>query len=144
MSFSCRRGQVMMLIRVLLPCLFLLMALPVSTISAADPETAKIAGSYSASGEDISGAKYTARVEITTEGDSYRVNWKYTDGSEFIGIGLREGKTLSVSWAGQAGPGKIMVGVMVYTINKNGTMEGKWTILGAKGKVKTESLAPIL
>lgn len=115
----------------------------IPVVSAADPETVKIAGSYSAAGEDVSGKKYTANVEIEEEGDAYRLTWKYPGGVEFIGVGLRQGKTLSVSWAGQAG-NKVMVGVMVYEIRKNGSLDGKWTILGAKGRVKTETLSPSL
>ena len=121
--------------------LFLLAAASVAL--AGDPETAKIAGSYTARGEDINGQKYTATVEIEEEGEAYRVTWHYRDGAEFIGIGIRTGKQLSVSWAGQLG-NKVMVGVMVYEVKKNGSMEGKWTILGAKGRVRAETLAPSL
>lgn len=118
------------------------MFITIPLVYAADPLTAKVEGVYTAKGEDISGVKYTATVEIKEEGDAFRVTWKYANGVSFIGIGLRDGKKLSVSWAGAAGEGKVMVGVMVYEIQKDGTLEGKWTILGAKGKVKTETLAP--
>lgn len=110
---------------------------------AGDPETAKITGTYTARGEDINGQKYTATVEIEEEGEAYRVTWHYRDGAEFVGVGVRTGKQLSVSWAGQLGS-KVMVGVMVYEVKKNGSMDGKWTILGAKGRVRTETLAPSL
>ena len=114
-----------------------------SACAAGDPETAKIAGSYAARGEDVNGQKYTATVEIREEGEAYRLTWKYADGAEFVGVGVRTGKQLSVGWAGQLGD-KVMVGVMVYEVKKNGSLDGKWTILGAKGKVRTETLAPSL
>lgn len=119
-----------------------LLAIP-TPVRAGDPETAKIAGSYTAAGEDINGLKYTATVEVEEEGDAYRVTWKYKDGAEFIGVGVRTGRLLSISWAGQVG-NRVMVGVMVYEVKKNGAMEGKWTILGAKGRIRTETLSPSL
>lgn len=102
----------------------------------------KIGGKYDADGVDISGKKYASRTTIEAEGDAYRVTWKMPDGTEFVGIGIRNGKTLSVSWAGQQ-PQGVLLGVMVYEIKKDGSLEGKWTMLGAKGKISTETLTPI-
>lgn len=105
------------------------------------PEKVKIVGNYDAAGKDISGKDYTATVAITEEGDAYRVEWTMPDGGGFLGIGIRSGKTLSVSWAGQQQRG-VIVGIMVYEIQKGGTLEGKWTMLGSKGVVRTETLKP--
>ncbi len=107
----------------------------------ADPETAKITGEYDGDGTDIKGQKYKVQVKIEQEGDAYRVTWKTPDGQEFVGAGIRTGKLLSVGWAGQQGP-RVIVGMTVYEVKKDGSLDGKWTMLGAKGVVRTETLLP--
>ena len=107
----------------------------------ADPETSRITGEYEGDGVDIKGQKYRTRVTITTEGDAYRVAWKTPDGQEFVGVGVRDGRKLSVGWAGQA-PKGVLLGVMVYEAGKDRKLSGKWTMLGAKGVVRTEELTP--
>ena len=107
----------------------------------ADPETAKIAGEYDGEGTDIKGQKYKVAVKVEEEGDAYRVTWKTPDGQEFVGVGIRTGRLLSVGWAGQQGP-RVIVGTTVYEVKKDGSLDGKWTMLGAKGVVRTEKLRP--
>lgn len=121
----------------------LAVALALSTPAAAkaDPETAKITGEYDGDGTDIKGQKYKVQVKIEQEGDTYRVTWKTPDGQEFVGAGIRTGKLLSVGWAGQQGP-RVIVGMTVYEVKKDGSLDGKWTMLGAKGVVRTEKLLP--
>jgi hypothetical protein len=108
---------------------------------AADPETVKIAGEYDGEGTDIKGEKYRVAVKIEEEGEAYRVTWKTRDGQEFVGVGIRTGKMLSVGWAGQQGQ-RVIIGTTVYEIQKDGTLAGKWTMLGAKGAVRAEKLFP--
>jgi hypothetical protein len=116
-------------------------ALSASATVRADPETVKIAGDYDGEGTDIKGQKYKVVVRIDPEGDAYRVTWKTPDRQEFVGVGIRTGKLLSVGWAGQQGP-RVTIGMTVYEIKKDGTLDGKWTMLGAKGVVRTEKLMP--
>jgi hypothetical protein len=111
------------------------------TARAADPETADIVGTYDGAGVDIQGGKYKVMVKIEAEGDAYRFTWTTPTGQKFIGVGVRTGKMVSVGWAGEQG-GKVVVGVTVYEVQKDGSLKGKWTMLGAKGVVKTETITP--
>ena len=90
---------------------------------------------------DIKGQKYRVAVVIEEEKDTFKFTWKTPDGQTFIGVGIRTGRSVAVSWAGQQGM-KIIVGLTVYEVKKDGSMEGKWTMLGAKGVVRTETLTP--
>ena len=128
--------------RMFLPMVVLLM---VSINSfAADPAKARIQGNYQAKGSYIDGRKYTAKVVITQEKETYLITWTYSDGQKYVGTGIRDNETLSVGWAGTTPDGKVvMVGVMVYTIQKSGRLEGKWTIIGSGGRTATETLSPI-
>lgn len=126
--------------RMLIPLMVVLMV--TLNLHAADPEKAEIEGTYQAKGADISGTKYTADVTIEKVNDTYRVTWTYANNQQFIGAGIRHDDKLSVGWAGAAPEGKVMIGVMVYTIQKSGKLEGKWTILSSGGKTSTETLSP--
>ena len=126
--------------RMLMPLMVVTMV--ALNLHAADPEKAGIEGTYLANGADINGTKYTADVTIEKVNEAYRVTWKTPNGQQFVGVGLRENEKLSVAWAGSAPEGKIMLGVMVYTIQKSGKLEGKWTILSSGGKTSTETLSP--
>lgn len=112
-----------------------------SIARAADPETVNVAGEYDGEGTDIKGQKYKVSVTIEEEGEAYRVTWKTPEGQTFVGVGLRNGKLLSVGWAGQQGQ-RIILGTTVYEIKKDGRLDGKWTMLGSKGIVRTETLLP--
>lgn len=107
------------------------------------PKERDITGTYAGSGTDIGGQQYKVTVEIEKEKDAYQVKWISPNGQGWFGVGIRTGDTLSVSWAGRTDKG-VMVGVMVYRIKKDGTLEGTWSMLGAKGVVRTETLTPEL
>ena len=107
----------------------------------ADPETLDIVGDYAGNGSDINGAKYTVEVKIEKENDAYKVTWKMPDGQSYVGVGIRNGKLLSVSWATQLGT-KLTIGLTVYDIQKDGSLKGKWSMIGARGKVSVEVLSP--
>lgn len=106
-----------------------------------DPEKAAIVGEYGGAGVDINGAKYTVTVKIEEEGDTYKVTWKMPDGQSYIGVGVRNGKLLSVSWATQQGT-RLTIGITVYEVQKDATLKGRWSMIGAKGKTSTEILTP--
>ena len=113
-----------------------------NTSAAADPPPERgLAGTYVGSGTDIQGGEYQVTVTIEKEKDAYNLKWESPNGQNWIGVGIHTGDKLSVSWAGKTAKG-IMVGVMVYEIRKDGTLAGTWTILGAKGVVRTETLTP--
>jgi hypothetical protein len=115
---------------------------PAADAPAIDPAVRDIAGKYDGKGTDITGAAYATTVTIDEEGDAFRVGWN-SMGQKYVGVGIRSGKVLSVGWLGQAGPNTVQLGVMVYEVQKDGSLEGQWTMLGAKGKVRTESLTRV-
>jgi hypothetical protein len=94
-----------------------------------------VVGKFDVEGEDVSGAAYTGAVTIKKTGDAYAVEWTVGEDT-FIGVGVLTDRTLSVAWANRR-----QVGVMVYTVEKGGTLLGKWSILGdPKGRVMKEKL----
>ncbi len=118
-------------------------AVAVCLVAAAlPPDPVSLAGEYDGTGTDVQGRVYTVLVNIRPEGDAYRVWWTAADGQEFVGVGLRTGRQLAVSWAGRATEGKVFVGLTVYQVGTDGTLVGRWTMFGAKGLVRTETLRP--
>jgi len=101
------------------------------------PEEPDIAGLYDCEGVEMDGNRYTARVEIRRVGDAYTVAWTKGATPMHLGIGLRKGGALAVSFAN---PG--MAGIAVYQIGKDKKLVGEWTELGGLGVLRTETLTP--
>lgn len=113
---------------------------PTAPSAAGDPETASIDGEYAGDGVDIQGQKYRTTVEVSKEKDAYQFKWT-TAGQTFLGVGIRTGKLVSVSWVGRQ-PAGVIVGITVFEVKKDGSLAGRWTMLGARGVVRTETLTP--
>ena len=94
-----------------------------------------IAGFYQCEGVEVGGTKYTAEVEIRRLGDAYAVSWTKGTVPLHIGIGIRKGNVLAVSFASKTGGG-----VAVYQIGKARTLQGEWTDAGGIGLLRTETL----
>lgn len=86
---------------------------------------------YQCQGEDFSGETYQGWLNVELQGETYVLKWDVTfsggNHQQYQAIGLRLGNTLSASWAGSG-----VAGLIVYQINNNGTMDGKWTVFGNK------------
>jgi hypothetical protein len=105
-----------------------------------DEKAPRIVGKYDCTGTDLSGLKYTASVTIKKNGDAYLLEWESPDGQAFVGVGIVSDDKLAVSWLNQR-----VIGVMLYTIQKDGTLSGTWSVLGdRRGRVATEILTPKL
>jgi hypothetical protein len=90
-----------------------------------------IAGKWKCKGTNPNGKEYEGTVEITKDGDTYKVAWTLGGGADnYDGVGILEGDVLAVSFGD---------GVVVYKIEKD-KMSGKWTTPDSKGKVFTETL----
>jgi uncharacterized protein (TIGR03067 family) len=95
----------------------------------------EITGHYTAKTIDPSGKTITGKAIIEKQGDAYFVLYQQGEGVAFIGIGLREGDTFSVSWRNN-----LQSGLSVYKIGEGRKLTGHYTVLGGNGAIHEESL----
>lgn|SRR5262245_16131966 len=96
-----------------------------------------IVGKYESVSTDLEGKEHKADAEISRQGDAYLVRYTKDKALAYIGIGLRRGNILAVTWANRG-----EVGLSVYRIQKDGSMIGDYTQLGSIGIVNSENLRP--
>ena len=101
--------------------------------TAAGALAADIGGSYSVSGTNFDGSRYrgTAEIVVTTK-NTCRITWN--TGSTAEGICMRNGDTFATAYS----MGDV-VGLVIYEIRPDGTLEGLWTVADREG-VGTEVL----
>lgn len=103
-----------------------------------------VTGLYDCVGDNVGGGQYQGTVLISKSGDAYKLEWTIA-GQTHQGIALLTGDVLSSSWISkQVAPGGGVVvtgGVVVYKVEKNGRLSGKWVGHGG-GKILTEVLTP--
>lgn len=104
-----------------------------------DREMIDISGYYSCSGEDAQGTRYSGITIITKKNDVYLVQWTIGLGANFVGIGIRQGDTLAVSWA-TSGEKGLVRGVNLYRISAGPRLSGTWATLPGNGTTRTENL----
>lgn len=89
-------------------------------------------------GKNVDGEKYTGTAEIEAKSSAdnlYSFSWKTSEG-EYSGLGFLEDGHLFIGWA----PEGEVYGVLLYEIQSDGTLEGKWTYNSASdGEVGTET-----
>ena len=97
---------------------------------------ADVGGNYRVSGKNFDGSNYSGRAEITvTSKTTCRINW-YIGSSVWRGICMRNGDAFAASYRlGDA------VGLVIYRMNSDGSLEGLWTIADKAG-VGSETLTP--
>jgi len=95
-----------------------------------------IGGSYEVQGTNFDGSPYGGTAVITITSDvTCAIDWT-TGSTTSTGICMRSGEVLA---AGYDLGGKI--GMIIYRLRKDGSLDGTWTIAGADG-VGTEVLTP--
>jgi len=96
----------------------------------------ELGGNYRVSGTNFDGSRYSGTAEIVfTSNTSCRINW-VTGSTTSRGICMRNGGSFAASYRlGNS------VGLVVYEINADGSMEGTWTIADKSG-YGTERLTP--
>ena len=104
-----------------------------------EPEVADISGYYTCKGLETGGKTYSGVCVITKKNDVYLVQWMVGSGSTFTGIGIRQGNTLSASWALPNERG-ILRGVNVYRIEPGPRLVGRWATLPGGGNLQNETL----
>jgi hypothetical protein len=119
--------------------LWWLLLLPLATLplyGQTDSPAQEIAGLYYCEGSNGDGTPYRGVVNIVKRGDAYHVWWKLQPGAEAVGLAIRSGDALAVSYYGQA------TGVVLYRIVGD-QLIGQWTVPGGEGVLASETLTPI-
>ena len=95
-----------------------------------------IGGSYTTAGTNLDGSSYTGTVEITlTSETTCTIHWE-TGGTTSDGICSRNGDAFAAAYVLQDA-----IGLVVYRVLEDGTLDGLWTIAGNGGN-GTEVLTP--
>ena len=95
-----------------------------------------IGGSYTVAGTNLDGSEYTGTVEITlTSGTTCVIHWE-TSGTKSDGICSRNDSAFAAAYVLQDA-----IGLIVYKVMEDGTLDGLWTIAGKEGN-GTEVLTP--
>jgi len=94
-----------------------------------------IGGKYEVRGTNLDGSRYSGSATITvTSSTTCEIVWKV--GTSSSGICMRNGIAFAAGYV----MGKD-VGLVIYEIKSDGTLDGRWTIAGRNG-VGTELLIP--
>lgn len=97
---------------------------------------AEIGGTYGVDGTNLDGSHYAGTAEVVVTSDTTCEIYWTTGGSTSQGICMLDGNVLAAGYVlGDA------IGLVVYMIQENGTLDGTWTIAGKPGR-GTEVLTP--
>jgi hypothetical protein len=123
----------------------ILSCIVLAALAAGDIPTDRLPGVYTIVGK-IGDDEYTGAVVIRKRGEAYL--FQSITGTETeeghslgatVGVGLLDGKKLSVSWKSSTG----MIGVTVYEVMKDGALAGRWISLPGAEEARTERLTRI-
>lgn len=114
----------------LLACI--LLTLPLSLPAAAQ----SIGGSYTVAGTNFDGSPYSGTAEITLTSETTCVIQWVTGGTTSEGICMRNDAAFAAGY--RLGD---EIGLVVYKVASDGSLEGLWTIAGKDGN-GTETLTP--
>jgi hypothetical protein len=116
---------------------------PVGKIEAklASKDVGDITGYYTCRGVDGKGGSYTGVAVISRQKEVYVVQWTIGVGSAFVGLGIRQGETLAVSWAIPGDKAGVVRGINMYHIEPGPRLTGQWATLPGNGVINTETLS---
>jgi hypothetical protein len=100
----------------------------------------EIEGIYACEGSSPKGEAYRGTVQIVRHADTYRVFWRLGTDEGNVGVGIRSGDVLAVSYF------DMLPAVVVYKVERTESgprLVGKWTVLGADDKVFSETLTKL-
>lgn len=114
----------------------LFLATAILAASVAGALAQPIGGSYAVEGTGLNGSPYTGVAEIVRVSDTTcAIRWD-TGGQISEGLCMRYGSAFAASYSlGSA------VGLVIYEVMDDGSMEGIWTVTGQNGN-GTERLTP--
>ena len=92
-----------------------------------------ISGVYDCRGINGDGTPYHGLVVIAKHRDAYQIRWTFSPEQSAVGLGIRKGNALAVSYYGGT------PGVVLYDINDR-ELIGRWTVPGAGGVLASETL----
>ena len=109
---------------------------PASTV--ANPTSGDLAGTYTVNGAGADGKTYEGEMVVTKRDEVYQMSWKL--GAEsYDGIAVQSGNTLAAAYTtGTDGKG---CGAVVYKINDDNSLDGKWGEWGVNS-AGTEKAVP--
>jgi hypothetical protein len=93
-------------------------------------------GTYGVTGSNPGVGSYKGTLTIVPRGDVFDVHWTVS-GVQYVGVGVVVNETLAVTYSGATD--RSWSGVMAYRQRADGALEGRWTLLGGKGRVGTET-----
>ena len=82
---------------------------------------ASLSGSYSVTGTNPDGTRYSTTLEVSRSGETYRFVW----GGDTVGVGAVVERQVVVAYGAAA------CGVVAYTVGKNGDLDGVWASRGS-------------
>jgi hypothetical protein len=89
---------------------------------------ADLDGEYEVYGREMADGRYNGKVAVAKSGDTYSVVWVF--GQDIHrGTGILNGDTFSVIFFVRQSP---VPGLAVYSIEADGTLTGRFTVLGGK------------
>lgn len=95
-----------------------------------------IGGEYTVAGTNLDGSTYKGEATITLTSETTCVIEWQTGGTSSEGICMRNGDAFSAGYVLNDD-----VGLVVYRVKENGTLDGLWTLAGKEGS-GTEVLSP--
>lgn len=123
-------GEITMLVKTMA-------AVAITAMSVSFASAQEIGGRYQVQGENANGSRYQGVAEIAgTAGGNCAIRWTITNTPPTQGFCMRQGDVLAAAYRlGNA------IGLVVYRLNENGSLDGTWTIAGQEG-VGKERLIP--
>ena len=112
---------------------------PNSTSTVSSSTSGDLAGTYAVSGAGADGKTYQGEVTVTKRDAVYQMSWKL--GAEsYDGVAVQSGNTLAAAYTtGTDGKG---CGAVIYKINADNSLEGKWGEWGVNSS-GTEKAVPV-
>jgi hypothetical protein len=107
----------------------------------ATKDVGDITGYFTCRGVDGKGGSYTGVAVISKQKEVYVVQWTIGVGSAFVGLGIRQGETLAVSWAIPGDKAGVVRGINMYRIEPGPRLTGQWATLPGNGMINTETLS---
>ena len=114
-------------------------SVPNATPKELNAKSSELAGTYSVDGTGVDGKSYKGEILVTKRDAVHQMSWKIGADS-YDGVAVQSGNTLAAAYTtGTDGKG---CGAVIYKINDDNSLEGKWGEWGIN-EMGTETAAPV-